>query len=38
MTATTKKRKQSNGAKEEFFLYVAFHSALTAIFNFFHHD
>jgi len=34
---TTRKRKQS-GAKEEFFLYVAFHSAFSALINLFKDD
>jgi len=34
----TNKQKKSNGAKEEFFLYVAFHSALTALVNLFKDD
>jgi len=34
----TNKKKRSSGAKEEFFLYVAFHSALTALANLFKDD
>jgi hypothetical protein len=35
MTATSKRRRVKNDAKDEFVLYVAFHSAFTAIMNFF---
>ena len=35
MTATTKRKKARSDARDEFFLYVAFHSAFTAIMNFF---
>jgi hypothetical protein len=34
----TNKKKRSNDAKEEFFLYIAFHSALTALANLFKDD
>ena len=33
-----KKVRSNNGAKDEFFLYVAFHSVFTAIANFFRED
>ena len=35
---TTLRKKKKNDAKEEFFLYVAFHAAFTAILNFFKDD
>jgi len=38
MTTTVKRNKKRNDAREEFFLYIAFHSALTAFFNFFKDD
>lgn len=35
---TTTRRKKNRDADNTFFLYVAFHSAWTAIANFFNHD
>jgi hypothetical protein len=37
MTAATRKRRKDD-AKEEFFLYVAFHAAFTALVNLFKDD
>ena len=34
----TARRKKSQDAKEEFFLYVAFHAAFTALMNLFKDD
>ena len=38
MTSTARRKRKNYDAENTFFLYVAFHSALTAIANFFHHD
>tara|TARA_S200002703_G_scaffold145043_1_gene139139 strand:+ start:1351 stop:1461 length:111 start_codon:yes stop_codon:yes gene_type:complete len=35
---TTTRRKKKDDGKNEFFLYVAFHSAFSAIFNLFKDD
>jgi hypothetical protein len=38
MAQSTYRKKVKKDASDQFFLYVAFHSAWTAVVNFFHHD